>query len=248
EGFEGCHDLGGLNARGFDFDRASGTGREHHQAHDGGPTDRLAAPGDPDPGIELFHRLHELGGSAGMEPPRIDDLEHANDGVVPLLRRAGPLRSGRGRHFPARTRLATVMYLRPASWAWATASASGESHRTLASLTSIGRLIPANTSTLGWLITEIDRLDGVPPNMSVRITTPSPLSTCLTASMMSRRRRSTSSSGPIVTASIWSCGPTTCSSAARNSTASRPWVTRTIPIIKAPRGRRLMRRTKGRQS
>ena len=58
------------------------------------------------------------------------------------------------------------------------------------------------------------------------------------------RRLATSSPA----ASICCCSPTTCSSAARNSTASRPWVTRTIPIMKAPRGRRLMRRTKGRQS
>ena len=45
--------------------------------------------------------------------------------------------------------------------------------------------MPASTSTLGRLITEIARLDGVPPNMSVRMATPSPLSTRLTASMMS---------------------------------------------------------------
>ena len=42
--------------------------------------------------------------------------------------------------------------------------------------------------------------------------------------------------GPIVTASIWVCGPTTCSSAERNSTASRPCVTSTRPIMEAPAG------------
>ena len=42
--------------------------------------------------------------------------------------------------------------------------------------------------------------------MSVRMATPSPLSTRLTASMMSLRRCSTSSSGPIVTASICCLG------------------------------------------
>ena len=51
------------------------------------------------------------------------------------------------------------------------------SSRTLASLTSIGRLMPASTSTLGRPITEIARFDGVPPNMSVRMATPSPVST-----------------------------------------------------------------------
>src|SRR5262249_51061874 len=75
-------------------------------------------------------------------------------------------------HFPASTRLAMVTYLRPAAWAAATASSSGHSSRTLASLTSIGMLMPASTSTLGRPIQEIARLDGVPPNMSVRMTTP----------------------------------------------------------------------------
>src|SRR5437764_9983304 len=81
------------------------------------------------------------------------------------------------------------------------------------------------------LMQEIARLDGVPPNMSVRIATPSPLSTRLTASIMSLRQRSASSSAPIVTDSICFCGPITCSSAALNSSARRPWVTSTIPII-----------------
>ena len=39
--------------------------------------------------------------------------------------------------------------------------------------------------TLGRLMQDIARLEGVPPNMSVRIATPSPLSTQFTASMMS---------------------------------------------------------------
>ena len=75
-------------------------------------------------------------------------------------------------------------------------------------------------------------MDGVPPNMSVRIATPSPVSTRFTASMISLATLLASSSAPIVMASICFCGPITCSSAARNSSARRPWVTRTRPIIK----------------
>ena len=41
-----------------------------------------------------------------------------------------------------------------------------------ASLISIGRLMPQITSIRPPSITEIARLEGVPPNMSVRITTP----------------------------------------------------------------------------
>src|SRR5690242_8587304 len=91
--------------------------------------------------------------------------------------------------------------------------------------------MPASTSTFGRLMQDIARFDGVPPNMSVRIATPSPESTRLTASMMSLRQRSESSSAPIVIASICFCGPMTCSSAALNSSARRPWVTSTRPII-----------------
>src|SRR3954464_3279903 len=52
--------------------------------------------------------------------------------------------------------------------------------------------------------------------------------------MISRRRCSMSSSGPMHTAAILRCGPTTCSSAAMNSSASRPCVTNTMPIIEVP--------------
>ena len=55
------------------------------------------------------------------------------------------------------------------------------SPRTRASLTSIGRLTPAMTSISRFCITEMARLDGVPPNMSVRMTTPSPVSARPTA-------------------------------------------------------------------
>src|SRR5882757_9156945 len=56
------------------------------------------------------------------------------------------------------------------------------------------------------------------------------------------------------TASICNCGPTTCSSAATNSAASRPWVTKTMPIIdslcwndrcRSARGGRRARRDQG---
>jgi hypothetical protein len=48
---------------------------------------------------------------------------------------------------------------------------------------------------------EVAKLDGVPPSMSVRMTTPSPLSTRFTASMIAVRHKSVSSLAPIVKAS-----------------------------------------------
>src|SRR5262249_2128003 len=232
---EGRHGLRRLGAGRRDGDRGPGGRIEHQQVQDRGAVDALVTAGDRHVRVEFLDREHELRRRPRMQPLAVDDGEHPHDrplGRMLFRPRAG--RVGRFVHLPASTRLATVMYLRPASCAWATASASADSSRTLASFTSMGRLMPASTSTLGRFMTEMDRFDGVPPNISVRMAPPSPLSTRLTASMMSWRRRSTSSSGPIVTASICSCGPTTCSSAARNSTASRPWVTRTMPIMTLP--------------
>ena len=57
--------------------------------------------------------------------------------------------------------------------------------RTLESLISIGRFMPAMTSTRPDSITEMARLDGVPPNMSVRTMTPEPVSARATASTIS---------------------------------------------------------------
>src|SRR5262249_41789192 len=183
------------------------TGRKHHKAHDRRSADSFAAPADVHIDVKLFHSLHEFSRRTGVQALLIDDLQHPND-------RAGGNRFPVGIavafadepllcHLPASTPVARLLYFPRASGAAATASASEHSSRTLASLTNIGRLIPASTSTFGRLMTEIARFEGVPPNMSVKITTPSPVSTFFTASMMSRRRCSTLSSGPIVIGSIW---------------------------------------------
>jgi hypothetical protein len=96
---------------------------------------------------------------------------------------------------------------------------------------SIGRLMPAMTSVLPVLSSEMARLDGVPPNRSVRITAPDPVSTRLIALAISRRRASMSSFGPMQTVATSACSPTTCSIAWTNSSASRPCVTRIMPIM-----------------
>src|SRR6184192_1234996 len=221
-----------LRADRGDDDRCPGTCGQHHQSHDRGAADGLAAARHPDFGIEALDGLDEFSGGARVQSAFVDDEKLAGDGACRHAR-PGNIFGRRDVvvHLPASTRLAMVTYLRPASWARAMASGSERSSRTLASLTSMGRLMPASTSTLGRLMQEIARLEGVPPNMSVRMATPSPLSTRLTASMMSLRHKSESSSAPIVIASICFCGPITCSSAALNSSARRPWVTSTTPII-----------------
>ena len=51
-------------------------------------------------------------------------------------------------------------------------------------------------------MTDMDKLEGVPPNISVKIITPSPLPTDVAASTMALRRSSISSFGKIDMASI----------------------------------------------
>src|SRR6478736_7596959 len=221
-----------LRANRGDDDGCAGPCGQHHQSHDGGAADGFGAACHPDLGIEALDHLNEFCGSARVQTAFVDDGKFAGQRTLRDARPGiGCGRRGVVAHLPASTRLAMVTYLRPASCAIAMASGSDRSSRTLASLTSMGRLIPASTSTFGRLMQEIARLEGVPPNMSVRMATPSPESTRLTASMMSLRHKSESSSAPIVTASICFCGPMTCSSAALNSSARRPWVTSTRPII-----------------
>src|SRR5262249_58433282 len=108
----------------------------------------------PPLGVVLLARHHELGRGPSMQPPPVAGLEDARD-----VGRRPPFVGDAGRfgHVPVSTRLAMVTYLRPASCAARTASCNGHSSRTLASLTSIGRFMPASTSTCGRLITEIAR-------------------------------------------------------------------------------------------
>src|ERR1700746_3822303 len=193
---QGIDGSSGLRSGRANRDRRSWRRGEHHQPHDRGAADGFVAARHPHISVEFFHCLYKFGRGAGVQAFFVANDESANHGILGILRlgHAGAALPG-GVHLPVSTRLAMVTYLRPASCAAATASASGHSSRTLASFTSMGRLIPASTSTLGRLMTEIAKFDGVPPHMSVRMATPSPLWARRTASMMSLRRSSTSSSG-----------------------------------------------------
>src|SRR3954471_20449387 len=194
QGGEGGHGFHGLAARAGELDRAADAGGQHHQAHDRQAGDFLALEGDPHGGIELAGGADELGGGAGMQAALVGDRQGAFQRAWRRVRR------GVGHEASlARMREASVMDLRPASWAMRTASAIGRV-RTEASLTSIGRLTPASTSMRACSMIEMARVDGVPPNMSVSTITPSPVSQALALSRISARRFSMSSSAPIQTA------------------------------------------------
>src|ERR1044071_3978655 len=210
---------------GADLDDRAGRGGEHHQPHDRSARNGGAVLANRNLGVELSRGLDEAGRGAGVKPPLIADLYFASGDGRRFRRRVGKVlsvRIGGHRRASASNWEATLMYLRPASWAPRTARSSVAFWRRLASLISIGRLIPAMTSTLPRSMTEIARLEGVPPNMSVNSTVPSPVSTSPMQRRMSWRRCSMSSSGPMQTAAICAWAPTTCSSAATNSSASLP--------------------------
>src|SRR6516165_3998670 len=195
--------------------------RQHHQPHDRAAGNLGAVFAHRDLGVELRCGFDKTGGRTRVEPTLVANRHD------PARRARLVDRAGAHRRASLSSCEATLMYLRPASWAPSTVRSRLSVCRRLASLISIGRLTPAITSILARSMTEIARFDGVPPNMSVNKTTPSPLSTSAIDCRISWRRCSMSSSGPMQTAAICVCAPTTCSRAAANSAARRPWVTRT---------------------
>src|SRR5262245_55647163 len=118
ERLEGRHDFGRLRAGGGHGDGGAGGGVEHQQAHDRGATDGLVTARDGYVGVEFFDHEDELRRGARVQALAVDDGEHPHDCAFGrmLLRGGGGCVGGFG-HLPASTRLATVMYLRPASWA-----------------------------------------------------------------------------------------------------------------------------------
>src|SRR5271166_1319809 len=117
---EGGHRRLGFRAGGGEPDDGAGCGGQHHQAHDRAAGDFGAVFAHPNFGIEKPGGLDKSGGGARMQPTLI-----ANRGN-PTNR---PGRRARRRYWPSVGRPiahrrasvsnwdATLMYLRPASWA-----------------------------------------------------------------------------------------------------------------------------------
>src|SRR5262245_4440167 len=153
EGGERIHGPSGFRPGGLDLDLRPGSGGQHHQTHDRVAGNRRVTLGDVDLGVELPGQLDEACGSTRVQPALVDDGHHAAgfgagraggrwNGLRRIHRRSRYLASADS------SREATLMYLRPAAWAAATASARLSRLRTLASLMSMGRLTPAMTSIL----------------------------------------------------------------------------------------------------
>src|SRR5581483_10551892 len=111
-------------------------------AHDRVAAHRLAAARHLDLGVEAVDALDELGGRPRMQALAVDDADFARQGAGEFGRRGTILFACRGgfrfAHLPAKTLLATVMYLRPASRASPTACSRSAVSLTEASLMSIG--------------------------------------------------------------------------------------------------------------
>src|SRR5687768_6018261 len=152
---------------------------EHHQPHDRRAAHPVAVLIDLDRRRQLARHADEFRACPGVEAALVCNPDVALD-------------CGQAAASP-RISEATEIYLRPASRAAVTAAWTPITLRALSSRISIGRLTPAMTSTFSLFIRLIARLDGVPPNKSVRMIAPSPASTLAIASAMSRRRASISS-------------------------------------------------------
>src|ERR1700686_3315864 len=126
-------------------------GGEHHQPHDRSARHGGAVLAHRNLGVELCGGFDEAGGCTRVQPALIADLYLSSRCGGGLRSRVGKvlgIRLGGHRRGSARSCEATLMYLRPASCAPSTARSSVAFWRRLARLISIGRLIPAMTSTL----------------------------------------------------------------------------------------------------
>ena len=111
-----------LRAQGRDSDCGALASTQSQNAHDGRAAHSLGATRDGDIRVEQVNTLHKLRSRAGVQALFINDgqfarnrtLTHGSRGAIFLL-------DAIHHDFPAKTRLATLMYLRPASCACTTA-------------------------------------------------------------------------------------------------------------------------------
>ena len=159
--------------------------------HDRRAPDRLLVAGDRHVGVERLGAFHELGRGARVQALAVAD-RHARAQLFSVCHVRLPPQAS-----PDSSWLAMLMYLRPASLAAVMASRSVAWSRTLASLISIGRLMPGEHLGAGLLHHGDGQVRGRAAEHVGEQDTPWPLSTRRTASISSSRRTSTSSSGPM---------------------------------------------------
>ena len=139
-----------------------GAGGQHHQPHDRAAGDRGAVLAHPNLGVEEPGGLDEPGRGARMQPALIADRRDAADRPGRRARiRIG--RSSAGRRSSARVGQqlrGDVDVFAPGLLRAEHARSRLSLWRRLASLISIGRLMPAITSILARSMTEIARFDG----------------------------------------------------------------------------------------
>src|SRR5215471_1435185 len=202
-------------------------GGEQKDTEDALAVHLLAVLADLDGRLEPARRLDELRRRPGVEAEPVADrqlpLDHrpADSGVV----------SGGASSLASRSE-ATQIERWPRSLASRAISATGFplSWR-VAHLSTIGRLTPVTISTRSFLRNESVRFVGVPPNMSVRMIAPSPLSACARPAAIRSRASSPISLQSRATATIEEMLGWMVRAAAFSSSARRPCVTSRIPII-----------------
>src|SRR5687768_9960985 len=121
----------------------------------------------------------------------------------------------------------------PLPWSRTTRATSRRSpSRRLVSLMSMGRFTPVTISTAGERKGRLT-LVGVPPNMSVRISTGPPPTSASARSIFSRAALM-SSVQAMETAAMAGTSPTMLRAALTSSPATCPWHTTTMPITRGP--------------
>src|SRR5258706_1881186 len=95
------------------LDLVADSRREHHQSHDRAPVGGQLAPADLDVGFEFVGQVDEFGGRARMQTALVPDEGHPGQRAH-RLHAQPPASASRWE--------ATLMYLRPASCAWITAT------------------------------------------------------------------------------------------------------------------------------
>src|SRR5204863_3285801 len=165
------------------------------------PHDALAIHGSPvaadaNMGGVAGCRVHELGGSAGVQPEAITNHAFARHHAF----FAGASDAAGASGAPPSKSDATQIAFLPCSRSVRATSVSAAPSFRLAALINIGRFTPVTTSILSGSRKVMPRFDGVPPNMSVAISTPPGCFTLTMAAAMSSRASWTSSCQPIETA------------------------------------------------
>src|SRR5450830_1356362 len=221
-------------------------GGQHHDAHDGLGVDAARVAGQPDVALELGGELGKFGGGACVQSQLVDDFEFSLNHfcmvsipecttLMTILAYKTRRLQGGGHalpYSPTRMRLSTRTAPLCAPASAISTTTSSVSRRYVMARSSIGKLMPAITSTRPASASRLQQFAGVPPLTSVITSTPSPMSRRLIAAAASVWTSPRSWSAITSIASRCSVGPrNTWAQAAKKACPSGACVISSMPTI-----------------